>query len=332
VQHDLIRRLYRQMLRVRLVEEGVAELYPEQQMRCPVHLCIGQEAVAAGVCEALNRTDLVMSTHRAHGHYLAKGGSLRAMLAEMYGKAAGCCGGMGGSMHLIDLSAGFLGCTPIVASTIPIAVGAAFGCAMRGERRAVVAFFGEGATEEGAFHEALNFAVLKRLPVLFVCENNLYSVYSPLRVRQPLGREVVSLARGHGIDGRQGDGNDAMEVWQMTTKALAGVRSGEGPAFLEFATYRWREHCGPNYDNDLGYRTQEEYRHWRALCPLEHLREIGLKAGALLEAELSAWADEVRHEFAEAVRFAKESPFPEPEALMRHVYAPGAAVAASRAA
>jgi pyruvate dehydrogenase E1 component alpha subunit len=333
VRHDLIRRLYRQMLRVRLVEEGIAELYPQQQMRCPVHLCVGQEAVCAGVCGPLRRSDLVMSTHRAHGHYLAKGGSLHAMLAEMYGKATGCCGGMGGSMHLIDLSAGFLGSTPIVASTIPIAVGAALGCVMRGEDRVVVTFFGEGATEEGAFHEALNFAVLKKLPVLFVCENNLYSVYSPLHVRQPDGRTVASLARGHGIDARRGDGNDAVEVWQMTTEALAQVRAGSGPAFLEFATYRWREHCGPNYDNDLGYRTQEEFLKWRKLCPLERLRERALKEGALLEAELVSWAEEIRHEFAGAVRFAKESPFPAPEALMRNVYAPGpAAVAPARAA
>src|SRR5262249_42740874 len=154
----------------------------------------------------------VVGTPRTPTLYLAKGGSLRAMLAEMYGKATGCCGGMGGSMHLIDQGAGFLGATPIVASTIPVAVGAALGCVMRREDRVVVSFLGEGATEEGAFHEALNFAALKKLPVLFVCENNLYSVYSPLHVRQPQGREVASLARGHGIASRQGDGNDALEV------------------------------------------------------------------------------------------------------------------------
>ena len=231
------------------------------------------------VCDQLDRSDLVMSTHRAHGHYLAKGGSLKGMLAEMHGKATGCCGGMGGSMHLIDLDAGFLGATPSVASTSPIAVGAALGVVMRGENRVVVTFFGEGATEEGAFHEALNFAALKKLPVLFVCENNLYSVYSPLSVRQPEGREVASLAKGHGIETWQGNGNDALEVHRQTGKALDCVRTG-GPAFLEFKTYRWREHCGPNFDNNLGYRTEAEYLHWRKLCPLEKLGKQGLAAGA----------------------------------------------------
>ncbi|HVX64087.1 MAG TPA: thiamine pyrophosphate-dependent dehydrogenase E1 component subunit alpha, partial [Pirellulales bacterium] len=199
MQKELTRRLYRSMLRIRLIEEGIAAHYAEQQMRCPVHLCIGQEAVAAAVCERLDRADQALSTHRAHGHYLAKGGDLRAMLAEMHGKATGCASGMGGSMHLIDLEAGFLGAAPIVGSTIPIAVGVAFGVSMRRERRVVVAFFGEGATEEGAFHEALDFAALKRLPVLFVCENNLYSVYSPLAVRQSQGRKVHRLAQAHGV-------------------------------------------------------------------------------------------------------------------------------------
>lgn len=319
-QTNAIRRLYRAMLRIRLVEEGIADLYPEQQMRCPVHLCIGQEAVCVGVCDQLGRVDLVMSTHRAHGHYLAKGGSLKAMLAEMYGKSTGCCGGMGGSMHLIDLDAGFLGATPIVASTIPIAVGAAFGSLLRGENRVVVAFFGEGATEEGVFHEALNFAALKKLPILFVCENNLYSVYSPLSVRQPAGRMVTSLAQGHGIESWRGDGNDVLEVSRMTRDALDRVRVG-GPAFLEFTTYRWREHCGPNYDNDLGYRTTTEFQHWRKLCPLERLRARGLEEGVFSEAEIAAWTQEILTELAEAVRFAKASPFPAPESLMQHVYA-----------
>lgn len=322
-QNDTIRQLYREMLRIRLVEEGIADLYPEQQMRCPVHLCIGQEAVSAGVCDQLGRSDLAMSTHRAHGHYLAKGGNLKTMLAEMYGKATGCCGGMGGSMHLIDLDAGFLGATPIVASTIPIAVGAALGVMMRREKRVVVTFFGEGATEEGVFHEALNFAALKKLPVLFVCENNLYSVYSPLSVRQPEGREVASLAKGHGIATWQGDGNDALEVRQMTGEALDRVHTG-GPAFLEFKTYRWREHCGPNFDNNIGYRTEDEYLHWRKFCPLEKLEKQGLAAGALSASDIAAWTAEIRVEFAEAVRFAKTSPFPTADVLMKNVYAPAA--------
>jgi pyruvate dehydrogenase E1 component alpha subunit len=309
------------MLRIRLAEEGIAALYAEQQMRCPVHLSIGQEAVAAAVCDLLSRNDQALSTHRAHGHYLAKGGDLRAMLAEMYGKASGCAGGKGGSMHLVDLDAGFLGAAPIVGSTIPIAVGAAFGAVLRGEDRVVVAFFGEGATEEGAFHEALNFAALKQLPVLFVCENNLYSVYSPLSVRQPAGREVYQLARAHGIAGERGDGNDAGEVHAMAQQALARIRSGSGPALLEFRTYRWREHCGPNYDNHLGYRSQEEFEQWRGLCPLERLRARAASEGGLTEADVAAWTEEIHSEFDEAVRFAKECAFPAPEAMLHDVYA-----------
>ena len=321
----LVRRLYRGMLRIRLVEEGIAALYPEQQMRCPVHLCIGQEAVAEGVCAHLVPEDLALSGHRSHGHYLAKGGDLRAMLAELYGRATGCCGGKGGSMHLVDRRAGFLGATPIVASTIPIAVGAAFGSVLRNERRVVVAFFGEGATEEGVFHEAVNFAALKRLPVVFVCENNLYSVYSPLSVRQPPGRSLGQLARGHGIDAAHGDGNDVLDVHELACRAVLRAREGGGPTLLEFDTYRWREHCGPNYDNDIGYRTEEEFRQWQQRCPLERLRQRALAEKLILEAELESWADEIRAEFAAAVRFAQQSPFPAPEMLLEHVYAPSSA-------
>ncbi len=318
---DLTRRLYRSMLRIRLIEEGIASHYAEQQMRCPVHLCIGQEAVAAAVCDLLDGEDQVMSTHRAHGHYLAKGGNLPAMLAEMHGKSSGCASGMGGSMHLIDLQAGFLGAAPIVGSTIPIAVGVAFGAALRGERRVVAAFFGEGATEEGAFHEALNFAALKRLPVLFVCENNLYSVYSPLAVRQPAERKVYRLAHAHGIEGRHGDGNDACNVHALAGEALTRIRLGGGPVLLEFDTYRWREHCGPNYDNDLGYRTEDEFRRWKVLCPLERLRERGIREGAFADAEIELWSEEIRAEFSAALRFAKESRFPSPETMLQSVYA-----------
>ncbi|HVX14857.1 MAG TPA: thiamine pyrophosphate-dependent dehydrogenase E1 component subunit alpha [Pirellulales bacterium] len=308
------------MLRIRLIEEGIAELYAEQQMRCPVHLCIGQEAVSAGVCDVLGADDQVMSSHRAHGHYLAKGGNLPAMMAEMYGKATGCSGGMGGSMHLIDLAAGFVGATPIVGSTIPISVGLAFASLLRGEPRVVVAFFGEGATEEGTFHEALNFAALKRLSILFVCENNLYSVYSPLSVRRPAGRPIYRLADGHGIESRQGDGNDVEEVHALAQEALGQIRAGAGPMFLEFATYRWREHCGPNFDNRIGYRTEEEFLRWREQCPVERQRRKGIENGWLSESDVKGWSDEIRDEFSAAVAFAKASHWPETRTMLDHVY------------
>ena len=254
--------LWRDMLRIRMVEEAIAEHYPEQEMRCPVHLSIGQEAAAVGVCAALQRKDWVFSGHRSHAHYLAKGGDLKRMIAEIYGKATGCCGGKGGSMHLTDQAAGFIGATPIVGSTVPIAVGAALTSQLHEEGRLVVIFLGDGAMEAGVVHESLNFAVLKNLPVLFACENNLYSVYSPLEVRQPPQRSLSQLAAGHGIQTMLVDGNDVCAVFEASSKACQSIRSGNGPIFLEMPTYRWREHCGPNYDNDIGYRTEEEFESW----------------------------------------------------------------------
>ena len=314
--------LYEMMLRIRMVEEKIAELYPEQEMRCPVHLCIGQEAVAAGVCANLSRDDYVLSGHRSHGHYLAKGGDLKAMMAELYGKATGCCQGKGGSMHLVDLSAGFLGATPIVASTIPIAVGVAFGSVMRGQQRVTVVFFGDAAVEEGVFHESVNFAVLKGLPVVFVCENNLYSVYSPLSIRQPEGREIFQLAKGHGVESFQDDGNDIIKVYTLARKAIRKARQGNGPTFLEFKTYRWREHCGPYYDNDLGYRTESEFQEWKQRCPIERLRERLLGDGLISSQDIEGMVKELQAEIEDAIVFAKESPFPEEPLLQEQIYAP----------
>ncbi len=315
-----LKQLYYEMLRIRRVEESIATLYAEQQMRCPVHLSIGQEAVAAGAAAALKPGDQAMSGHRSHAHYLAKGGSLRAMLAEIYGKATGCCGGKGGSMHLVDLAAGFMGAVPIVGSTIPIAVGLAFGAQLQGSSRVTLAFFGEGATEEGVFHESINFASLKKLPVVFVCENNFYSVYSPLEVRQPRHREVFQQAIGHGVESHQADGNEVAEVLRLTQAAVEKARSGGGPTFIEFKTYRWREHCGPGYDNDIGYRTPEEYEHWKALCPLERTRRQLLAAGTAA-AELDTMQARIDLEIAEAAAFAKASPFPTRESATQPLFA-----------
>ena len=312
--------LYREMLRIRLFEEKVAELYPEQEMRCPVHLSIGQEAPAAGVCAHLTKEDYALSTHRAHAHYLAKGGDAKAMMAEFYGREAGCCGGVGGSMHLIDLPAGFLGAVPIVGSSIPIGVGAALGLKMKRQAGVVVVFFGDGATEEGVFHESLNFASLKDLPVVFLCENNLYSVYSNLSVRQPAGRPIYKLAQAHGIESWQGDGNDVLEVYALAGKAVAKARQGGGPTFLELKTYRWREHCGANYDNHIGYRTEEEFQRWRALCPIARLKKTLLEEDAVCPDDLEKIRSEIEKEIREAVTFAKESPYPNEQRLWENIY------------
>jgi pyruvate dehydrogenase E1 component alpha subunit len=313
--------LYRAMLRIRLVEERIGTLYPEQEMRCPVHLCIGQEAVAAGSCAALEPRDYVFSGHRSHGHYLAKGGDLKAMLAEIYGKATGCAGGKGGSMHLIDLAAGFLGSTPIVGSTIPIAVGTAFGSAMRDEDRVTMVFFGDGAVETGVFYESLNFAALKNLPVIFICENNLYSVYSPLHVRQPEGRPITGIARVLGIESLEGDGNDVESVHQLCSGAVRKARTGGGPTFFEFATYRWREHCGPEYDNHIGYRTEAEYLAWKSRCPVALLEAKLVGAGLASRSALDEMAVALHREIDAAVAFARESAFPDWQLMSAHVTA-----------
>lgn len=309
VAGSTMRQLYWHMLRIRLVEERIAELYPDGEMRCPVHLCIGQEAVAAGVCAALKPEDVVMSGHRAHGHYLAKGGNLKRMLAELYGRATGCCGGCGGSMHLIDLSVNFLGSTPIVASTVPVATGVAWAAKLQDVWHATVVFMGEAAAEEGVWHESLNFAVLHKLPIIYVCENNLYSVYTPLAERQPR-RSLAGVAQAYGLEAYAGDGNDAVFVYTAAQQARTHAMRGDGPVFMEFATYRWREHCGPNYDNDLGYRSQNEFAAWQARDPLPMLARRWREAGAYDYVALAAMKHEIDQEIDAAVAFAKDSPLP----------------------
>ena len=317
----LKKKLFFDMLRIRMIEEAIAGRYHEQEMRCPVHLCIGQEAIAVGVCANLTRNDYVMSTHRSHAHYLAKGGDLKSMIAEIYGKVTGCSRGKGGSMHLVDLDAGFLGATPIVGSIIPIAVGTAFGTILKEENRISAVFIGDAATEEGVFSESLNFASLKKLPVIFVCENNFFSVYSPLSVRQPAERDNIAIAQAYGIYTDKGDGNDIIEIYNKSAQAVEHLRQGLGPAYLELDTYRWREHCGPNFDNNIGYRTEDEYLEWRKRCPLEHFERLLKKEGIISEDEVKEMTQEIAAEIESAFNFAISSPFPTEEELHNHLYA-----------
>ena len=320
-QLELAQHLLREMERIRLVEETIADRYPQQQMRCPVHLSIGQEAPAAGVCSALRADDQAMSGHRSHAHYLAKGGNLEAMIAEMHGRVTGCCGGRGGSMHLIDRAAGFVGAVPIVGSTIPIATGLAFADKLRGRDRVTVAFLGDAATEEGVFHESINFAQLHRLPIVYVCENNLYSVYSPMRVRQSDTRAIHQIAAGHGLLTRQGDGNDVLAVHDLASAAAAHARSGAGPVFLELATYRWREHCGPGWDNNIGYRSEDEYEAWRALDPIAALQRRLTEAGAFDPVAHAHEIQAIQTEIDRAFAAAEAAPYPVSASMEQHVYA-----------
>jgi pyruvate dehydrogenase E1 component alpha subunit len=312
--------LYREMVRIRMIEEEIAARYGEEKMRCPVHLSIGQEAVPAGISAALRKTDQVVSTHRCHAHYLAKGGDLKAMLAEMMGREAGCCAGRGGSMHLFDRDAGMLLSLPIVAASIPVGVGAAMAMKQRGEDNVAVIYLGDASVEEGVFHESANFAAVRKLPAIFVCENNLYSVYTPLRDRQP-DRPISELGRAHGLHTVEVDGNDALGVYRAATELVAHARSGAGACFMLADTYRWREHCGPNFDNTLGYRTVAEFEDWKGRDPIESLILRLEGKGALDAAERQAMANEITAEITEAFAFAEAAPFPSIATAADNLYA-----------
>jgi len=301
--------LYRAMLRIRLVEEALANRYAEQQMRCPMHLCVGQEAIAVGVCAALRHDDVVFSNHRAHGHYLAKGGDLKAMIAELYGRSTGCCGGRGGSMHLIDQRVGFLGATPIVGGTVPLAVGSAWAARLKGENKIGLAFFGDGGFEEGVVHESMNFAALHKLPVMFVCENNNFSVYTPLRDRQP-ARPIHVVAQAHGWGAWHSDGNDVEAVYSLAREAVHRARTGAGPQFLELDVYRWREHCGPNFDDELKYRSADEIAAGKASDPVARTRAKLLQEGRATQSQLDSMGQQIASEIGEAFEFALSSPIP----------------------
>lgn len=308
--HNLSLDLFRDMFRIRMIEEALANRYSQQKMRCPVHLSIGQEAIAVGVCRQLLPEDYLISNHRAHAHYLAKGGNLKRMLAEIYGKVDGCSSGRGGSMHLIDLEKRIMGTTPIVGGSLPVGVGIAFATALRQQSQLTTIFFGEAATEEGVFVESINFASLRQLPILFVCENNFYSVYSPLEVRQSPKRSRIAIVQAHGIAAAQGNGNDVEEVYRMTAQAVEYIRHGKGPYFLELDTYRFREHCGPNVDIDT-YRPKEEVDYWLERCPLAFYKEKLKNQGVLVDVEYANMQKELAAEIEEAFLFAEQSPFPQ---------------------
>jgi len=318
VDRNLLSTLYRSMLRIRITEEKTAALLEKGEIRCPTHLYTGQEAIAVGICAALDRQDYIFGAHRSHGHYLAKGGDLRALMAELYGKSTGCAGGRGGSMHLVAPEIGLLGTVPLVAATIPIAVGAALACKLRGDRRVSVSFFGDGATEEGHFHESLNLASLNKLPVLFVCENNFYSSHMHISERR-VEANLYRFGDTHGMPGILLDGNDVVVVYQAAVEAIERARCGEGPTLLECRTYRWRGHVGPSMDLDVGVKRTNELQKWLAKDPVgrarTRLQEMGLATSELEKMEMEAAL-----EFESAVEYARRSPFPERTDLMDHVF------------
>ncbi len=312
--------LLRSMLRIRRIEEAIAKRYVEQEMRCPMHLCIGQEAIAVGVCSALSVADNVFGNHRAHGHFLAKGSNLNAMIAELYGRSSGCCGGRGGSMHLIDLEAGFLGSTPIVGGTVPLAVGSAWASSLKHNGQVTVVFFGDGCFEEGVVHESMNFASLHKLPVIFVCENNEFSVYTRLNERQP-DRPIYRLAEAHGLTAYTGDGNDVEEVLRISRTAVDLARRGLGPQFIELHTYRWREHCGPDFDDHLNYRSEQEVEEGMKNCPIARYIKILEQGNSKVHLEIKQLEDEIKKEISAAFEFAFASKRPTDDDAQAKVYA-----------
>jgi TPP-dependent pyruvate/acetoin dehydrogenase alpha subunit len=305
-------KLYRSLYRIRLLEEEVAKVYPTDKIKSPVHLSIGQEAVSVGVCAALAPHDIVFGTYRGHALYLAKGGDMQAMVAEMYGKATGCTGGKGGSMHLISTEAGMMGASAVVGTTIANAIGCAYALRLQKRPSLVASFFGDGATEEGVFAESLNFAVLHRLPVLLVCENNGYAIHTCQQRRQ--GKpDICARARAYGLPAERIEHNDVLYLLQRARAVAEKVRAGEGPYFLEVMTYRWREHVGPNPDFQLGYRTEAEARPW---VEDDQVARVGEMIGADRRAAIE---EEVAAEVAAAFAFAEESPEPAAAALLTDV-------------
>ncbi len=316
-----LKAFYKGMLRIRLIEEKIAEHYPKDEMKSPIHLVIGQEAVAIGTIFAMELKDKVFCGHRSHGVYLAKGGNLNRMLSELYCRMNGCCGSRGGSMHLLDKKVGMEGSSAIVAGAIPIATGAALAAKQKGQDEIIAVFFGDAAVEEGVFWESINFAKLKNLPILYVCENNYYSVCSPIEYRQPKEVDIYRKVEAFGLKSVSVDGNNILEVYQTSKKAIHEIRKGKGPSFIEFHTYRWKGHHGHHEDFHLGYRSEEELKHWKQVDSLQMLEETLFEAQKLTHLEKETMVQQIEDEIEKGFTHALHSPFPKKEDLLTYVYA-----------
>ena len=316
---ELLLSMYVDMLRIRETEERLGDMVSADEVKCPTHLYIGEEAVAVGVCKALRADDYIFSNHRSHGHYLAKGGDLRQLIAEILGREAGCSRGRGGSMHLTAPEVGLMGTSAMVASGVPLAVGAAIAFAMKKTQRVAVTFFGDGATEEGEFYESLNLAALKKAPVIFVCENNLYSSHVHIKDRRPADN-LPDLAKVHCIPALRIDGNDVVTVYRTAREAVENARAGRGPTFIECRTYRWRGHVGPNYDLEKGLRSREELDEWMERCPIMMLEKNLIKNGRMTETQSKALRLQVVDDVNAAVEWARQSPMPDASKVSDYVF------------
>lgn len=311
--------LYATMLKIRMFEEKVAEACLEKKVICPAHLYTGQEAVASGVCATLRKDDYAFGTHRGHGLYIAKGGDLKLLMAEIFGRKTGCSKGKGGSMHIVAPEVGILGTSSIVGGIIPLAVGTALASVLQRNDRVCVPFFGDAVTDEGVFHECLNFASLKKLPVIFVCENNHYSSHLHISFRQPRD-DIARFAEVHNMPSIRVDGNHVLEVYEAAYEAVERARKGKGPTLLECVVNRWRGHVGPHWDYHVGLRSKEQVDEWKRNCHIKKFGEFLVKQNILSESEIKKISNNVEREIKEAVAFAEESPYPDPSEVMEDVF------------
>jgi acetoin:2,6-dichlorophenolindophenol oxidoreductase subunit alpha len=319
---EILEKLYWMMKRIRLCEESLVQPIISGEIRCPVHLYSGEEAIATGVCAALDKDDYVFGNHRSHGHFLAKGGDMGAMVAEIYGKETGCSRGRGGSMHLIDPDLGIMGVTPIVAGSVPLATGAALASKIRNDGKVTASFFGDGASGEGGLYESLNFASLKKLPILFICENNLYSTHLPVNEIR-VDKKISEIAKPFNIQSFTADGNDVLEVYELAKNAIKKCRNNEGPVFLEFITFRLRGHVGPSdtiQGNHRDIRPKEQIAEWKKKDPLVIFRKYLIKNGDFSDNEINEIDKRCEKEVIEANQFAKNSKFPDLTELTKYVF------------
>ncbi|MCK4313378.1 pyruvate dehydrogenase (acetyl-transferring) E1 component subunit alpha [Candidatus Bathyarchaeota archaeon] len=309
--------MYRKLLEIRIFEEKVFELYAQNLVPGTIHLYAGEEAVAVGVCSNLRKDDYITSTHRGHGHCIAKGAQPKHIMAEILGKKTGYCKGKGGSMHIADFSVGMLGATAVVGAGLPIAMGAGLSIKLSGTDNVVACFFGDGASNQGTFHEAINMAAIWNLPVIFVCENNVYAM-GTRRSRVMLIENIADRAQAYGISGVAVDGNDVLAVYEAAQKAVERARRGEGPTLIECKTYR---HKGHSRIDPAKYRPKEEVEEWLRKDPIKRFREKLMQTEVLTETEIQQVEKDVLAEIDEAAKFALQSPFPDPEEALEDVYA-----------
>ncbi len=309
--------MYKTMLKIRHFEDKIHRLFLEGNMPGTIHLYQGQEAVAAGVCANLERSDVITSTHRPHGHALAKGVAIKSLMAELFARSTGCCGGKGGSMHVGDPDVGMIPAIAIVGGGIPVATGIALAFKFQKSKRVAVSFFGDGACNEGSFHESLNMGAIWNLPVIYVCENNLYGASTSIRVAVKI-RDLAERASSYGIPGVVVDGNEAISVYQATSKAVERARGGQGPTLIECKTYRRGGHSRSDACN---YRDKEEEKMWLTRDPVVILRERLTKDGILTPEDSKQMEKEIEEELTQAIHFAENSPWPKPEEALEQVWA-----------